>query len=218
MKAGDGGVLVSFGSVARHETDSLSDRDVLAVGVDPVHLSSPYDLPASVTSYSWAEFARMSRYGSLFLLHLAREGIVLDGAPPARCRYNELISDLVPYRYVARDLAASRQSLEDVAEALREGDTSTAFEMATVATVIRHATILGCYLNGCPTFGRYSSVEVFTRLRGLDCSISMRFPYAYAYRLAVSRSLPISVIPAPHDVLDWLSNAWIILKEVSRFA
>jgi hypothetical protein len=198
--------------------DSLSDRDVLAVGVDSPHLSNLNNPTVSVTSYSWPEFTRMARYGSLFLVHLAREGVVLDGAPTARSRYHELISDLVPYRYVARDLEAFRQCLDDVADALRTGDTSTAFEMATVATVIRHASILGCYLIGRPTFGRYSSVDLFTRLRRLDQSISINFPNAYGYRLALLRGLSLPALPALGHVGDWLSNARTILDEVNLCA
>jgi hypothetical protein len=218
MKAGDGGVLVSFGSVARNEMDSLSDRDVLAVGVDPSHLSDLDDAGASLTSYSWPEFTRMSHYGSLFLVHLAREGIVFDGGQAARSRYYELTGDLVPYRYVARDLQAFRQCLDDVADGLQTGDSSTAFEIATVATVIRHATILGCYLIGHPTFGRYSSVDAFTRMRHLDRSIFMKFPDAYAYRLALLRGLSIPALPAPHYVVDWMTNARAILEEVDSCA
>jgi predicted nucleotidyltransferase len=67
--------IVLFGSHARRQTGPDSDIDVLAVVSEP---SLPYKAGvAAVSPYTLEQLVKMARKGSLFILHLLREGIPL---------------------------------------------------------------------------------------------------------------------------------------------
>lgn len=209
-------VVAMYGSAARGEDDGLSDHDVLVVGDLDRELPFTPRPELSVSQYSWTELQRMASYGSLFLVHLKLEARVMSGTPVGRVRYQSLTTNLKDYQYVERDLRAFNQSIEDAKDAIATGDTSKEFELASLATVVRHASILGCYLVGAPTFGRLSAVHTFSLLRDLDPRIRREFALAYSYRMAVARDLSMPPTPTPAFMSDWVGLAFAVVEEVGR--
>ena len=148
-----------YGSHSRGDTRSDSDVDLLAIGdleqgfAEEVLFRSPKE-KISVSHYSWSEIAAMSGYGSLFLQHVRGEGRPLFEGERVEHRLLKLLSDMGPYRLASRDVGAFRRVAQDVSEALTHQDVSIAYELSVLGTLIRHASILGCFLLGSPCFSR----------------------------------------------------------------
>lgn len=122
----------------------------------------------------------MAKYGSLFLHHLRTEGRAIREEGGAGERMREILADLPPYRLAARDIRAFQATVEDVSEGLRMG-LSPAFELAVLGGVVRHASVLVCYLEGHPCFGRTSIGNACDHL-GLG-SLAHEFQRVYLFRL-----------------------------------
>lgn len=118
------GSVAVFGSVARGEADSLSDRDLLVVSD---HRALAEDLEAlraqgySPAAYTWRSLEALAKYRSLFLLHLKFESkVIKDG----NFRLSKFLATVAPsddYSVVLKqsvDLAALTTSVPDV-EVLR---------------------------------------------------------------------------------------------------
>ena len=140
-------VVVLFGSRARGDSDASSDEDVLVVA----DVEDPQTIAPSVTGlglvhHRWSDLYRMCSYGSLFMLHLKLEGRVLGGNARGRLLYDVALAELKDYTRVERDLLVFKQALCDSRLALEGGCADVHFELSNVATVCRHASILGCYL------------------------------------------------------------------------
>jgi len=155
-------VILLYGSYARGDADDVSDVDVLVIGpVKPIDSEIAELLPASyrgvlhTSHYTWEEFAAMSKYGSLFLHHIATESKTIRYEGDAHRRLWDLLSDLPPYRLAKRDLSAFRVTVNDVHAGLGVG-LPPCFELAVLGGVARHASVLGCYVMGRPTYGRKS--------------------------------------------------------------
>ncbi len=157
--------VVLYGSHARGDADVISDVDVLAVGsLPPIADDIAALLPASckgplhISHYDWGELEAMSRYGSLFLHHIASEARALRYEGNAQTRLSELLALLGPYQLAERDLVGFRATVCDVEAGLRAG-LPPCFELAVLGGVARHASVLGCYVAGRPTFGRRSTAQ-----------------------------------------------------------
>ena len=180
-----------YGSRARGDADSLSDIDLLVVCdtewpkemAGKVFPHSEGD-PCSVSRYSWLEFRMMAEHGSLFLQHVRSEGILLYESPARRGATQETLEQLRPYRFARRDVEAFRTVLSDVREELVH-ESSVSYELAVLGTVIRHASILGCYLLGQPCFGRTEPVRRFSEVLDLPVGFTDQFATMYQYRLAL---------------------------------
>jgi hypothetical protein len=158
MIATRGSVVWLYGSVAGGRADELSDIDVLVVSGE-VALSEGL-MPrlagegrVSVSAYSWHEIEQMAHQGSLFLVHLRQEGRPLFESADSAGRLQTLLNHLGPYRRVEKDIRSFELTLADVRESLKN-DGSAIWELSVLATLVRNASILGCYLLGQPTFGR----------------------------------------------------------------
>lgn len=157
--------VMLYGSHARGDADLISDVDVLAVGsVPPIADEIAALLPAScegplhISHYNWGELEAMSSYGSLFMHHIAAEARSLRYEGNAQTRLSELLELLGPYQLAERDLVGFRATVCDVEAGLRAG-LPPCFELAVLGGVARHASVLGCYVAGHPTFGRKSIAQ-----------------------------------------------------------
>jgi hypothetical protein len=213
-------VVVLFGSQARGDNDDVSDNDVLVVADerDPNIETSAFGRPEAV-HHGWGDMSRMCSYGSLFMLHLKMEGRILAGDYEGRHLYQSLLSALPEYSRVKNDLATFDQALLDSRLALHLGDTDVSFELSNIATICRHASILGCYLLGTPNFGRYSAVERVCRQTRMGTDLADKFPSLYQYRIAFARGLD-HVLPGVtrQGALAWCDLVEDLLAEVKSVA
>jgi hypothetical protein len=213
---------VLYGSVARGTADARSDIDVLvatATGKLDGHVIPLADaLTAGASSYSWNELEYMHRSGSLFILHLQREGKLLHADSEGKELYTLLLSSLPPYSGVRRDLSAFLAAVDDAESALRVGSTGIEFELASIATTIRHASILGCYLGGDPDFGRYSAVNKFLRLAKLDPGLLHDFKKLYAFRLAQDGRQSSPELPSADTIAEWVKVARVFVDAATELS
>jgi hypothetical protein len=145
-----------YGSRARGSADDASDTDLLVVGdvkrAPDVCATYPYPR-ICVSHYDWVEIEAMWSYGSLFLHHLKAEGITLDPPAAANGRLRRLLDDLPPFTRAAHDLMTFKQAATE-ARSLLEDYGWHDLELKVMATVVRHAAILGSYCAGEPDYGR----------------------------------------------------------------
>lgn len=213
-------VVLLYGSAARGDCDEQSDRDLLLLCDDREATSNVLELAvpfASVSHYTWAEFAGMRSYGSLFLHHLDREAreLATDQESAGAARYRALMATLPPYARANRDLISFGLALDDIEDALNAGDTSPAFELGAIATVMRHSSIVGCYLRGSLCFGRYESVRRFCEIAELPSDISSGFPALYEFRMyQARRAVRPTANGTEREARRWLHLARMFLREV----
>jgi hypothetical protein len=210
-------MLALYGSRARGDYDQLSDIDMLSLGDEPrIVLAQKADPRLSVSHYSWTEFQDMHEYGSLFLRHLKMH------SRPYRCnqtglaRYTRLMETLPAYALASKDIDSFKLSIEDIRQALDCGDTALEFELSSMATTVRHSSILGCYLAGRPEFGRYAAVTTFCEMVGLPGQIASEFVELYQFRMMIERN----TAAPPREGLDayaakWLAWSTDIVEEVA---
>jgi len=172
----------------------------------------------SLVRYDWSEFSEMSTYGSLFLRHLRKEGKFLSGNREGRERYLGILASLPAYSRVDRDIQSFEMAIDDCMDALESGDSSIEFELSSIATVVRHASILGCYLVGTLEFSRYESVRCFCLATQLRFEIAMEFPELYNYRIAVMRNKKLPRRPEISYAYEWVTRSRAVLREVTRLA
>lgn len=207
-----------YGSHARGDADSLSDVDVLVVSdraIDVHAIASVVCLPSrlSVARYAWREIEGMAEYGSLFLRHLQLEGRTLIEEIAVRGRLEKLLATLPGYSLAGRDLKGFHTVLDDVRSSLRS-DAHLTFELATVATLFRHACILGCALCGSPCFSRFKPVTWLVQHWGLASSWSDDFPTLYAYRMYADARCERPSKPSRAMARLWCERAGILLGKL----
>jgi hypothetical protein len=224
MKMSKDSELWLYGSEARGDVDDISDRDLLFVGDGEI---TEKDIPqesrdllaiSTVSRYDWNEIEGMAKYGSLFLHHLRLEGRFLASSKTCTLSLRTILNQLPPYQRVNSDVRAFHTTVEDIRESLEYGG-SPIFELSVLATVIRHASILGCYISGHPTFGRLRAVETVVDLWNLDPWIKMSFAELYAYRLFADRRL--ATIPkylSDEEAVGWLQAAESVLGSLEEYA
>jgi hypothetical protein len=211
-------VVVLYGSVARGTADGFSDRDVLVLsdGSNDRRFLAQTDRRLSVSTYRWSDFDTMHDYGSLFLQHLRSEGRILEGTNEGRDKYHRLLQSLPRYCRPVEDIRAFRRALDDVSSAIRHRDSTPEFELAALATVMRHSAILGCYLINQMDFGRYSAVRAFCHSRGLPEGMGEGFPFLYSFRMSLARSHPWPEGASYGVVGWWLRRARLLVREVEQ--
>jgi hypothetical protein len=216
--------LVLYGSRAREDDDAYSDVDILCA----TESSEPIDASACAASagfagvepsvYTWDELDSLHSDGSLFLVHLARDGRLITTQGNGHQRYAAAVTDLPPYVHIGRDLAGFATALDDARQELASGDGCTEFELSVVASVVRHASILGCFLLDEVDFGRYSAVSRFCSEAGLPEAVASSFPSLYAFRLAQDGRIEFPEFPPAGAIQSWLIDASLLVEEVRRVA
>jgi hypothetical protein len=209
-------VQVLYGSAARGDDDILSDVDVLIIEDRLIHPASIQS--ATVVRYTWNEFCDMSEYGSLFLRHLRMEGRLIQWNDAGKKHYHWLLGRLPPYTRAMFDLRSFESAISDSELALIAGDTSVEFELASLATVMRHCSILASYLMGEEDFSRTGAVDLCCDRFGLGDDPKQQFRWVYAYRIAIARELPFTASAAVGDGLRAVRTARTILNSVREYA
>lgn len=208
-----------YGSHSRGDYDAASDIDVLFVTDSEDSELSSYQLPQfpkdpAVSKYTWVEIERMAEYGSLFLKHLSLEAHPIHEGRYVRGRLNSLLGSLTSYKRASTDLRAFKIVHSDVNESLKDHTSSLIFEVATLATVFRHACILGCDLSGSPCFSRIEPTQKIVDIWGLPKVWSDEFPRFYSYRLyADGRELDVMNLDIEY-VRIWHRRVGVFLTEM----
>jgi len=204
-----------YGSVARGDADGCSDVDVLIAGDgDGCELVLADNRPLialtddgsklSPMRFGWSELDAMAAYGSLFLHHLR-----LEGRPLTHQRDDPLavlLETLPPYQRAAQEMSAFRTVLQDVRESIL-GPHSPAFELAVIATALRHAFILGCYVTGQPDFGRATPFRRLCLALNQPPRMASDLATLYQFRLYQQERAAAPFSPTTIDVCSWLNIA-----------
>ncbi len=204
-----------YGSQARRLADEQSDTDILVVTDDavtapPQHLLAPFHR-VTVSRYQWSEIVAMHSYGSLFLDHIRREGVRLDG-PPNKSRLHALVKTLPKFTRATQDLKAFKSAVAEARLSLVNQGWPD-FELKVMAAVARHAAILGCYCSGQPDYGRESPFNTVGLRLGYSvthrkrlASLATRFRY-----LELGDELWLAEVPRG---IDWLSDVERLLEDL----
>jgi hypothetical protein len=208
-----------YGSHSRGDPDRLSDLDVLLVAAnetDKISLAplEDFSVAPSVSRYTWDEIESMAKYGSLFLQHVAMEGRPIFESPGAAGRLKSLLLNLRPYQLAVRDIKGFFRVHSDVAGSLSSDDASLIFEASTLATVFRHACILGCSLIGEPCFSRAGPVARLVLAWDLPAVWSKDFPALYRYRLFADSRVAQVERPSSSYVWSWHERTGELLNEI----
>ena len=217
----EGFAIWLYGSHARGNWDDWSDQDIfvaapLSTSIGEIQRCIPISLEAaSLSCYSWREILRMAKYGSLFLYHLNLEGYPLYESQLCRGILSSILSNLGNYKHAQRDLCGFNAVLDDVDDALKVKGTEI-FELSVLATVIRHSSILGCWLLGTPLFGRIEPVKTVVETLRIEQSMAIEFPDLYKYRLYMDKRLTENNL-CPLQPQVWLNRAKILIEKLEDF-
>jgi hypothetical protein len=210
-----------YGSHARGDADTLSDIDVLVLSDDNWSVGRVAAMvrvderTCSISQYTWPEFWMMVERGSLFLHHIRSEGILLHETAECRGAVRNALDALAPYRLARRDVEAFRTVLSDVEDELTH-ESSIPYELAILGTVIRHASVLGCYLLDRPCFGRTEPVRRFATAMNLQSTVPDNFADLYRYRLALEGRRCPTAHGSPQEAARWLGWARRVITAVGE--
>lgn len=214
MKAiSEDAVLVLYGSAARGDHDQQSDTDVLVVSNSPSTVparSIPHG--ASISCYDWSEWEQLRRDGSIFLCHLAAESRILWTQGDGHRRFRRDLVDLPPYRHALRDFEDFSTALADIRHEVDSEDGVLSFELATLAMIARHTSILVCYLLGEVNFSRLKSMRIAHEATNVASVLSRDFEALYAFRLADQRGAEPPTLPEASRARVWIDECIQLIR------
>lgn len=218
MRSGDTAAWL-YGSHSRGDADQYSDVDVLIVTdnkTDEVQIDELLQISGkpSISRYQWQEIDEMAKCGSLFLRHLDLEGRPIFESESAAGRLRRSLSQLGPYTHTLRDLRGFNVVLHDIAESLSSRHASLIFELSTLGTVFRHASILGCAISGNPCFSRLKPVETIVTRWNLPESWAAEFGALYTFRMYADGRIQTAPVPSQESAWEWLTRARTLLSKL----
>jgi hypothetical protein len=157
----------------------------------------------------------MVESGSLFLRHLQMEGRILKESAVVKGRLLAALSRLGGYRFASRDVRGFRDVLKDIGKSLSSGG-PLVFELATLGTVVRHASILGCAIAGQPCFSRVEPVSRISKLWGLAPRLDGDFEFLYRYRLYADGRISAAPHASVGFASHWCRRAEALVDELQR--
>lgn len=114
-----------YGSRARGNADRASDTDLLVVGAEEgvvARAIEGMDYPrVKVSFYTWAEIKRMRAYGSLYLHHIAEEGVPLRAKGVGGGQLRRLVDDLPQFSRAREDLEGFTAAYAEGMHSLKSG-------------------------------------------------------------------------------------------------
>jgi len=211
-----------FGSIARGDSDSMSDIDVLVILAShatkadveaiKIDLLRTYGEKLSISWYGENKYRLMHSDGHLFCWHIFLES-----------KRNAVASDIVdelgsprPYMSALQDIDAFVDILEGCRSSVRACDKNATYEAGIIYTCARNIAMYGSWLAGKLTFSRFSPY-ILQELIGIKFPLS-RMEYGQFARARISLRAEVSpfiikqshAITAQSLVFDWAMR-------VSRF-
>lgn len=211
-------VGVLYGSAARGDSDELSDVDVLIIAeAEAIIPKSVLPRGAQVSEYDWSEWQELARTGSIFLHHLRGESRVLWSVGQGAARYEASLLALPDYAHVERDFNAFEEAIESIGHEIEDEGASIEFEISALAMIVRHLSILICYLADEVNFSRVQSLRMAADITGAASSLRDDFDYIYEFRLfSLGRTDKRPAIPSHERVKLWIDESRNLIKAGRR--
>ena len=213
-----------YGSKARGDFDMSSDSDILVVGrsvKDLKYISNliPTELqPINLSFYYWEEIKEMTKYGSLFLQHLKLEGKCIYEGDYVKSSLSHTLSKLGKYKNTASDLHSFSKTIEEAKASFVSNDLLI-FDLSVLATVIRHCSILGCWLLKAPCFKRIEPIKYIIKVFNLNNFDIEEYIELYKYKLYVERQTDKQSIKGVQIMPEkWINNSRIVVNSVKGVA
>ena len=213
-----GSVLAAilFGSQARGDSDSLSDTDLFLLVRDMPfacvkrtdneirrHATAPR---LNLCVHTVSIFEQMKERGSLFALHLSREGRIMYLAQGMA----DPFSGLSEFREHIKNIGLYFDLLNDCEESIRLHGPNV-FDLSLMFTVCRNTCIVMCHKLGKPHFGRYDAYECIAR--EIPCPLPVShslYRVLSAHKLSYGRGTP------PNEPLPDGAESRKILSKVQK--
>jgi len=154
--------VMLFGSAARKDKDTCSDKDIFVLCKDMSlselgKVKQDFIVPtigeeASICAYRYNDVVRMADKGSLFLWHLKLEGRMIFSKDKV---LEGIIGRLKKYDSYKEDLNCYTDLLTDVENSLKKWGVLCEFDLSLLFTISRNVCMLLCYYRGQPRFGRF---------------------------------------------------------------